>query len=307
MTSDAMVTRGLTRSFGSRVAVADLNLRVQEGDIYGFLGPNGAGKTTAIRCILGLIRRDAGEVAIFGQTDPTAQRALVGALVETPAFHGWMSGQANLELAAAYAGVRDAGASIARALARVGLQGREREAVKGYSLGMRQRLGIARALLGDPKLLILDEPTNGLDPRGMREVRDLLRSLARQDRLTVFISSHLLGEVQQLCTRVGILEKGRLVYEGDPTGLEGQAEPEELTYELGTPDLKKLEAALAGRADVTLAGAGEAGRARLTLRGLTPSALVRLLVAADVPIDALVPIERSLEDLFLSKTSREIT
>lgn len=307
MASNALVTSGLTRRFGRRVAVQDLSLQVHEGDIYGFLGPNGAGKTTAIRCMLGLLRPDEGSVQIFGETDPVAQRRHVGALVETPAFHGWMSARANLEMAAAYASIGQAGPAIDEALARVGLHGRDREAVRGYSLGMRQRLGIARALVGQPRLLILDEPTNGLDPRGMKEVRDLLKDLARGG-LTVFVSSHLLGEVEQLCTRVGILEKGRLVYEGEPTGLGPAAARGGDTFvDVGARDPAALAAALAKIPGASLAGDGEGGRARIKLDGLDSAGLNRALVGAGVEVEALVPVERSLEDVFLSLTTKEIT
>jgi len=200
MASEALVTEGLTRRYGARTSLDALTVRVLEGDVYGFLGPNGAGKTTAIRCILGLIRADAGSVTIFGERDPVRQRAHVGAMVETPAFHGWMTGRQNLERAVAFAG-QGTKEDIDRALSQVGLLGRDGEKVQGYSLGMRQRLGIARTLVGRPRLLILDGPTNGLGPRGMREVRDLLSQLARDARLTIFISSHLLAEIEQLCSR----------------------------------------------------------------------------------------------------------
>jgi ABC-2 type transport system ATP-binding protein len=280
---------------------------VGEGDLYGFLGPNGAGKTTAIRCMLGLIRKDEGEVSLFGETSPVRQRSFVGALVETPAFHGGLSGWENLSLSAAYAGTPDPEPAIRESLERVGLLGREREPVRAYSLGMRQRLGIARALVGRPRILILDEPTNGLDPRGMKEVRDLLRGLARKDGLTVFVSSHLLGEVQLLCNRVGILEKGRLVYEGDVSGIGDRASDEALIVDVGSPDPVGLRAILAGVAGATVQGDGEAGRVRVALKGLDIPALNAALVAAGTRVEALVPVERNLEDLFLSMTSQEIT
>ena len=224
--SAALQTDGLTRRFGSRTAVDRVSLRVEEGDIYGFLGPNGAGKTTAIRCILGLIRRDAGEVRIFGEAHPVRQRRGVGAVVETPAFHLGLSGRANLLRAAAYAGA-PAG-DVERVLALTGLADRAGDRVRAYSLGMRQRLGIARALLGRPRLLVLDEPTNGLDPRGMHDVRRLLARLAAEEGLTVFVSSHLLAEVQQLCNRVGILHRGRLVALGTVAELRARRDAADL-------------------------------------------------------------------------------
>ena len=242
MASEALVTEGLTRRFGARTAVNGLSLRVLEGDVYGFLGPNGAGKTTAIRCILGLIAKDAGSVRIFGESDPVASRRHVGAMVETPAFHTWMSGRDNLRRAADFAGQGDA-ADITRALGLVGLAARADEPVRTYSLGMRQRLGIARALVGRPRLLILDEPTNGLDPRGMKEVRDVLAHLARTEKLTIFISSHLLSEIEALCERVGIVQDGTMVAEGTVRELvAGKGAVAEV--DIGAPDASALGAAL---------------------------------------------------------------
>ena len=211
MASDALVTNEISRRFGQREALRSLSMAVREGEIYGFLGPNGAGKTTAIRCILGLIAMDSGSVSIFGDQDRVCGVWGVGSMVETPAFHDFMTATENLALSAAYAGMDEA--EIPEALQAVGLASRAHERVEGYSLGMRQRLGLARAIMGSPRLLILDEPTNGMDPRGMKDVRDLLQSLSEQGT-TILVSSHLLGEVQQFCTRVGILDGGLLVHEG---------------------------------------------------------------------------------------------
>ncbi|MFM2244287.1 MAG: hypothetical protein RL071_361 [Pseudomonadota bacterium] len=306
---EALVTSGLTRRFGGRTAVNNLSLRVVEGDIYGFLGPNGAGKTTAIRCMLGLIQRDAGTVSIFGETDPVRQRAVVGAMVETPAFHPWMNGRENLERAVAFAG-RGTRDDIDRALQLVGLWGREREPVRQYSLGMRQRLGIGRALVGQPRLLILDEPTNGLDPRGMREVRDLLGDLARQTQLTILISSHLLSEIELLCNRVGIIEGGTMIAEGTVDELlAGKGSVTEV--DVRVTDLDALRAALHGMAGVGVLsrdGEGEpTDGLRLALDGVPVAALNRALVTAGVEVTALVPVQRSLEELFLSLTRKELT
>ena len=212
MASDALVTNGISRSFGDRQALRSLSMAIRQGEIYGFLGPNGAGKTTAIRCILGLIAMDSGSVSIFGDHDPVTRLSGVGAMVETPAFHDFMTGAENLALSAAYADIDEA--EIPQALQSVGLMDRAHERVGAYSLGMRQRLGLARAIMGSPRLLILDEPTNGMDPRGMKDVRDLLLSLSEHGT-TILVSSHLLGEVEQFCTRVGILDGGMLVHEGD--------------------------------------------------------------------------------------------
>ena len=301
----ALVTEGLTRRFGDRLAVDQLSIQVQPGDVYGFLGPNGAGKTTAIRCILGLIRKDAGSVRIFGETNPVRQRAHVGAMVETPRFFDWMSARGNLERAVAFAGVGDR-TDIDRSLQLVGLWGRESEPVRTYSLGMRQRLGIARALVGRPKLLVLDEPTNGLDPRGMKEVRDLLANLARTTNLTIFISSHLLDEIEKLCDRVGIIEHGRMIAEGRVADLVA-GEAGASVVEVASPDASGLQVALSKIDGVREEGEGEGGRLKLRIEGITPSELNARLVESGVPVSALVPTERNLEELFLSLTSKEIT
>jgi ABC-type multidrug transport system ATPase subunit len=300
----ALELRGLTRRFGARTAVNDLHLRVEPGDLYGFLGPNGAGKTTTMRCVLGLIRRDAGEVRVFGEEHPVRQRRFVGAMVETPRFHEWMTGRANLELACAYAGLGTAN-DRAEALQRVGLADRADDRVRTYSHGMRQRLGIARALVGRPKLLLLDEPTNGLDPRGMREVRDLLRLLVKRDGLTVFLSSHLLAEIELLCNRVGILDQGRLSAEGEVATLVRDLAGDE-TVELGVEDPETARRVLAELEGAELVGEGAAGRLRVTLRGVGSAELNRRLVEAGLAVSAIVPQGRRLEELYLARTQQEV-
>jgi ABC-type multidrug transport system ATPase subunit len=308
MPEAALKVRGLSRSFGQRFAVKELNLNVNPGDVYGFLGPNGAGKTTAIRCILGIIRRDCGEVSIFGESNLTQARAQVGAIVETPCFHGWMSGRANLNQAAAYLnlGSAESKREIDRVLERVGLTERAKDRSAQYSLGMKQRLGIARALLGKPKLLILDEPTNGLDPRGMREMRELIQSLAIHDGITIFVSSHLLAEVQAICNRVGIIQQGVLRKEGEVSEflkVESAADDTGVTLEIGSPTPDTLKAALAERDDVTILGPGNSGRLQIRYTGDDVAALNRALVLADIPIDSLISAERNLEDVFMEVTA----
>jgi len=224
----AILARGLTKRYGDIAAVDGLDLTVEPGQLYGFLGPNGAGKTTTIRMALGLILPTDGEVELFGEpVGPThAPLERVGALVEEPAFWKYLSGAKNLEyFARAGAGTDRAGARarlgrVDHVLATVGLTEAAGKRVKAYSQGMRQRLGIALALLGEPELLVLDEPTNGLDPSGMREMRVLLRHLA-DDGTTIFVSSHLLAEVEAMCDRVGVMAHGRLVAEGSPGTLRG--------------------------------------------------------------------------------------
>ena len=214
MASEALVTKNLSRQFGARWALADLSLSVRPGEVFGFLGPNGAGKTTAIRCILGLIAPTSGTVEILGEVERTRRLSNVGAMVETPAFHAFLTARENLRVSAAYGGIDPA--SIESVLDGVGLIDRADERVSDFSLGMRQRLGLARAMLGEPRVLILDEPTNGMDPRGIGEVRTLIQGLKSRG-VAVLMSSHLLAEVSQICDTVGILSEGRLVHTGPVT------------------------------------------------------------------------------------------
>ena len=215
MTGFALATRDLRKSYGARTALAGLDLSVPNGVVYGFLGPNGAGKTTTMRLLTGLIHPDAGEIEVLGQPFGRGDRHRlfdVGALIESPAFYPFLSGRQNLrELAASGAPV--AAGRIEELLELTGLRDRAGDKVAGYSLGMKQRLGIAAALLSDPRLLLLDEPSNGLDPAGIVAMRETLRRLAELGK-TVFVSSHLLGEVQQMVDVVGIISAGRLVREG---------------------------------------------------------------------------------------------
>src|SRR5438309_1246884 len=208
-------TSGLTKRFGERVAVADVDLQVPRGSAFGYLGPNGAGKTTLIRMLLGLTRATAGTMELLGRPVPeerAAALARVGAIVEEPRFHRHLTGRENLSVIAA-AREPEAHHRIDGALARVGLTQRADERVKRYSLGMRQRLGVARSLLADPELLILDEPTNGLDPAGIHEFRDMIRGFVTEGR-TVLLSSHLLDEVEKICDAVAIVHRGRVGTQG---------------------------------------------------------------------------------------------
>src|SRR4051795_11272492 len=206
--------RGLAKRYGDLVAVDGVDLTVEPGDVYGYLGPNGAGKTPSLRMMLGLIRPTAGQVRLFGRDPQVTVRALdgVAGFVEAPRFYPYLSGLENLRMMAAFDGA-DAAGRIGEALDIVDLADRAKDRVGGYSHGMRQRLGIAGALLRDPRLLLLDEPTTGLDPGGMRDMRLLIRRLADQG-MTVLLSSHLMGEVEELCDRVAIVRTGRVVYEG---------------------------------------------------------------------------------------------
>src|SRR5436853_2337327 len=213
--ADAPVeVRGLVKRYDEITAVDGVDLTVNVGDVYGYLGPNGAGKTTSLRMMLGLIRPTAGTVRLFGRDPWQSVRALdgVAGFVEAPTFYPYLSGRRNLELLAAFDG-NGARARIEEALERVELSQRGDDRVGGYSHGMRQRLGIAAALLRDPRLLLLDEPTTGLDPGGMRDMRQLVRRLAGEG-ITIMLSSHLLAEVEEVCNRVAIIRSGKIVYEG---------------------------------------------------------------------------------------------
>jgi ABC-2 type transport system ATP-binding protein len=212
-------TEGLTKRYGNLTAVDALDLDVRAGEIYGFLGPNGAGKTTTLRMLLGLVRPTSGSIRVLGE--PPGRHGGVGALIEGPAFYPYLSGRDNLRVLARYSGTHAGRIDVALDL--VDLAGRAGDRYGTYSLGMKQRLGMAAALLKDPRLLILDEPTNGLDPAGMADVRTLIRRLGAAG-CTVLLSSHLLGEVQQICDRVGVIAGGRLVAESTVAELRGTAD-----------------------------------------------------------------------------------
>jgi len=294
--------RGLVKRYGEIVAVDHVDLTVEAGDVYGYLGPNGAGKTTSLRMLLGLIRPDAGTARLFGR-DPLLEgaRALdgVAGFVEAPRFYPYLSGRRNLELAAALDG-GDAATRIDAALDTVDLADRAKDKVGGYSHGMRQRLGIAGALLRDPRLLLLDEPTTGLDPAGMRDMRALVHRLADQG-MTVLLSSHLMGEVEDLCDRLAIVRSGRVVYEGALHDLIASTAGR---YELRTTDDER--AAEIARHEPGI-GAPQPGAGALVLTG-SEDAVARLSIAlgeAGVGIRALVPRTATLEELFFRLTEGE--
>jgi ABC-type multidrug transport system ATPase subunit len=291
-----IATRGLTKSFGSFLAVDGVDLDVREGDRYGFLGPNGSGKTTVIRMLLGLVYASSGEIQVLGERMPArAARVLpqVGALIEGPAAYPHLSGRANLNLidASGAGGRRTRKARIAAALDQVGLGGIDNRAVGKYSLGMRQRLGLAGALLRAPRLLILDEPANGLDPRGIRELRDLLAGLSAAGT-TIFLSSHQLSEVEHLCSRVGVVDRGRLVLQDDLAALRAPTG----RVLVRSPEPGRVAAELDGQV---------ARRDGDTLMVTAPdaAALNARLVGAGIPVSEISAERRSLEDLVLSLTT----
>ncbi len=291
-----IVTRALTKRYGRVLAVDGVDLDVREGDRYGFLGPNGSGKTTLVRLLLGLVYATSGEIEVLGERVPARSTAVlprIGALVEGPAAYPHLSGRQNLRLldAAGPGGSRRTRKRrIEDALEQVGLAGVDRRPVRAYSLGMRQRLGLAAALLRKPELLILDEPTNGLDPRGIREIRDLLIGL-NEAGTTVFLSSHLLSEVEQLCTRVGIVDRGRLVLQDDIMNLRAPTGH----VLVRSPDAARIASILDGQ---VVERDGE----HLVVRHADPAALNALLVGEGVRVSALSEQRRSLEEVVLDVT-----
>jgi ABC-2 type transport system ATP-binding protein len=307
-TSFVIETTGLTKRFGNRVAVDSVDLRVPRGSAFGYLGPNGAGKTTLIRMLLGLTPATAGTMRLLGRPVPkqrAAALARIGAIVEEPRFHPFLTGRENLAIIAAVRG-SDAQKRIDGALRRVGLAERVDERVKTYSLGMRQRLGVARALLADPELLLLDEPTNGLDPAGMHEFRDMIRGFVSEGR-TVLLSSHLLDEVEKICEAVAIVDRGRVVVQGSLAELKtGGAR----TILLGTDDNVRAQATLA-RHPVVRSVAPNGDAMRITIRpdsslGLEQAAaeLNRSLIESGIAVHRLEPEDVSLEQRFLEITTR---
>ena len=298
----ALSTRGLTKRFGANnAAVEELDLAVRHGETYGLLGPNGAGKTTTLRMFLGLTRPTSGELEVLGQIPGTfSGLSGVGALVETPAFYPYLSGRKNLELMASLSGVqKNSGEPIESALRQVGMEKRASEKFKKYSLGMKQRLGIASALLGEPEVLILDEPTNGLDPRGVAEMRELIRDLGRKE-ITILLSSHMLVEVEHVCERVGMLSRGKLVSEGSVDELRGSHEEVLLRAEPAAEAIR-----VARQANFDVSEETSDGELRIAAHEDSVPELARLLVEAGVGIRELRPERRSLEDAYLEVAGSE--
>ena len=296
-----LAAEGLTKDYGRRRVVDGLDLSVQAGQVYGFLGRNGAGKSTTIRMLLGLISPTAGEARLLGEDVRRRKvKALkaVGAQVETPAFYGYLSGYRNLELLSALTAPTSR-QEILDVLERVKLKGREHDKVRTYSQGMRMRLGLAQALLPQPQLVILDEPTNGLDPYGMKEVRELVAKLAREDGLTVFLSSHILSEVQQVCDRVAVIDEGRLVAEGRVDQLLADGAVARVQLECDRrEDAAALARELDGVDEVELRPDG----LLVTLPEERVAELNCHLVTGGIAVRALVPERVSLEEFFLRVT-----
>ena len=296
----AIESERLVKRFGKREAVASVDLNVPTGSIYAFLGQNGAGKTTTIRLVLGLLRPTAGTVRVWGYDVASERLAAargVGSLVETPALYDRLTGRENLDLARRMLGVR--ASDIDRVLEVVDLRDAAGRLAGGYSLGMRQRLGLARAMLGQPRLLVLDEPSNGLDPEGMREMRALIRTLPERDGVTVFVSSHLLNEVEQIATHVGLMHDGRLLAQSTLAELKGAGERELAVTVVGA---ERAAAALADNGYAVCAP--DSGSLRLAVpqdrEAASFAAGVNLaLVERGFAVSRLTSAEPTLEDVYL--------
>ncbi|MGO8877183.1 MAG: ABC transporter ATP-binding protein [Acidimicrobiales bacterium] len=301
----AVETHALTKRFGPNVAVNDVELRVPRGCAFGYLGPNGAGKTTLIRLLLGLTEVDSGTMSLLGYEVPKDRDialARVGAIVDEPRFHSHLTGRQNLEILSA-SREPESRPRIAPALERVGLSQRADDRVAEYSMGMRQRLGVAACLLGDPQLLMLDEPMNGLDPAGMQDMREMIKSLVEEGR-TVVLSSHLLDEVQRTCDAVAIVDKGRVIRQGSISELLAGSS---LVVEIECSDSERARSLVAQRRTATEVTSGPEG-----IRVILPSGtgrdviagLVRELADGGIAIYRVQPMQTSLESWFLEVTSR---
>jgi len=296
MSETVVATDRLTKRYGDRLAVDSVSLTVRRGEVYGFLGPNGAGKTTTLRMLLGLVRPSSGAATVLGAA-PGSHRAVAGtgALVEGPGFYPYLSGRDNLRVLARYRALPET--AVDDVLGRVDLTGRGGDAFKAYSLGMKQRLGVAAALLGDPELLVLDEPTNGLDPAGMADMRSLLVEVAAGGQ-TVILSSHLLAEVQEICDRVGVISDGRLLAESTVRDLRGAA----AVVLRAEPLDRALAVAMRVAGDDAVAVVDDGRAVRLEGGAPVVPALTRALVAEDVEVREIRTVERSLEEVFFEMT-----
>src|SRR3954452_11088042 len=295
---DVVQTHELTKRYGDRLAADRVSLTVRRGEVYGFLGPNGAGKTTTLRMILGLVRPTSGSAVVLGQPAGRSEAIVrVGALVEGPGFYPYLSGRDNLRVMARYRALPESAAD--QALERVDLAGRGDDRFKSYSLGMKQRLGVASALMGEPDLVVIDEPTNGLDPAGMVDMRKLIVDLARGGQ-TVLLSSHLLDEVQEICDRVGVINNGVLLKESTVAQLRGGS----ALAVRGEPVDRAIAIAMALAGDDGVHVDGD--RMLVDLGPDHAPELVRELVAGGVAVHEVTSVERTLEEVFFEMTRNEL-
>jgi ABC-type multidrug transport system ATPase subunit len=290
-------TKELTKRYGDRLAVDEVSMTVKRGEVYGFLGPNGAGKTTTLRLLVGLILPTGGSATILGRPAGRPEvTARVGALIEGPGFYPSLSGRDNLRVMSRYGGLDES--HVDEVLERVDLADRGDDKFKSYSLGMKQRLGVACALMGDPELIVLDEPTNGMDPAGMADMRGLIVDLARGGQ-TVLLSSHLLAEVQEICDRVGVINRGRLLSESTVAELRGGA----TLRVLGLPVDRTLAVVMRVAGDDAVKLDGD--HVVLTNRTSAPE-ITRALVADGIDVHEVTTTERTLEEVFFEMTAREL-
>lgn len=300
--SSIISTSHLSKKYGSVLRVSDLDLRVPEGCIYGFLGPNGAGKSTTLKMILGLVRPTAGDIAVFGEPMTRRNRLAilkqVGSLIESPSYYGHLSGEENLRIVQTMRGVPEK--NIREVLEIVRLTDAKDKRAAHYSLGMKQRLGLAAALLGYPRLLILDEPTNGLDPAGIQEMRELIKELPQRFGMTVVVSSHLLAEIDQMADHVGIIREGELVFQDSLTALHSRSK-----HHLALRTTDNLHAQAILRERRLHVSEGEDGYLVLPLlNDDTTAALAELLVTQSIGVLRLEEWQKSLEDIFLELTGK---
>jgi ABC-2 type transport system ATP-binding protein len=302
--TDIITTRGLTKQYGKAIPVNEVDLAIPEGTIYGFLGPNGAGKSTTLKMILGLVRPTAGSITVFGKSMNRRNRLSilreVGSLIESPSYYGHLTGEENLQIIQTLR--RLPASEITRVLEIVRLSGQKTKQVSQYSLGMKQRLGLAYALLGNPRLLILDEPTNGLDPAGIQEIRELICSLPREFGMTVLVSSHLLSEIDQIATSVGIISQGRLVFQNDLKVLHNLSRHQIAIRAL---DNQRLDAVLTSHnVDHELR---DNYLLLPQLADLPLAKLVSYLASQDIGLVRIEERQKSLEEIFLELTGTAVS
>ncbi|SMO32697.1 ABC transporter ATP-binding protein [Melghirimyces algeriensis] len=298
MTKTVVQTTQLTRRYGKTTVVQNVNLNIKQGEIYGFLGPNGAGKTTTIRMLLGLIRPSEGEIQLFGKDLHKERKSIlkrVGSLVESPSYYGHLTGKENLEVARRILGVPSK--RVDEVLEMVRLTQAAHKKVKQYSLGMKQRLGIATALLGKPELLILDEPTNGLDPSGIQEMREFIKELPREHGMSVLVSSHLLSEIEQMATQVGIIRNGKMIFQGSITSLQEQSRPR-MRFGVGDANVAAQLLASEGLS----VSVEEDGIWTESLSQQETAHIVEHLVTHRFSVYRVEEVKQSLEEIFLGLT-----
>jgi ABC-2 type transport system ATP-binding protein len=295
---NAIEVKGLTKSYDGQPVLKEISMTVARGDVYGFLGPNGAGKTTTLRILLGILARDGGDVAVLGE-DPLESghrlRQQVNVLPESHGFYAWMRADDYLRFFAGLYGRRLASSECRTALAQVGLDPGDRRPIRTFSRGMKQRLGIARSFLNNPQLLFLDEPTNGLDPKGRRDIHDLLLALNRDQGVTIVISTHILDDVERLCNRIAILDHGRITYEG-LLGEVTEATSKRYRFRIDAAYAFPLAWAFPGVPLLERSG----NWLSCSIEGMTPAQAIRTLVDGGLPVIEVGPVTGGLEGLYLS-------